>query len=101
VRTHYLKHCKSIALALLLSGASLAAGREGPPNVVFILVDDLGWMDLGYQGSPVYQSPNIDHLTDRLTHESIQFLEKNKDQPLLLFLSFYTVHTPIQALDGA
>lgn len=32
------------------------------PNVVFILVDDLGWMDLGVQGSTFYQTPRIDEL---------------------------------------
>ncbi|MFI4862271.1 MAG: sulfatase [Phycisphaerales bacterium JB063] len=33
-----------------------------PTNVVFILVDDLGWADLGYAGSSFYQTPNIDRL---------------------------------------
>ena len=28
-------------------------------NVVFILVDDLGWTDLGYSGSTFYETPNI------------------------------------------
>jgi arylsulfatase A-like enzyme len=32
------------------------------PNIVFVLVDDLGWMDLGYQGSAFYQTPNLDRL---------------------------------------
>jgi arylsulfatase A-like enzyme len=32
------------------------------PNVVFILVDDLGWSDLGYQGSEIYETPNVDQL---------------------------------------
>ena len=32
------------------------------PNVVFILVDDLGWADLGYTGSKVYETPNVDRL---------------------------------------
>ena len=37
------------------------------------------------------------YLTDRLTDESISFLEsRKKDQPFLLFLSYYNVHTPIQ-----
>jgi len=35
-----------------------------PPNVVFILVDDLGWADLGYAGSSFYQTPNIDALAE-------------------------------------
>jgi hypothetical protein len=33
------------------------------PNVIFILVDDLGWNDLGYSGSNFYESPNIDSLS--------------------------------------
>ena len=37
------------------------------------------------------------YLTERLTDESISFLEsRKKDQPFLLFLSYYNVHTPIQ-----
>lgn len=38
-----------------------------------------------------------EYLTDRLTDESIKFLEQNKHQPFLLFLSHYAVHTPIQS----
>tara|TARA_R110000850_G_scaffold42454_2_gene108926 strand:+ start:413 stop:1798 length:1386 start_codon:yes stop_codon:yes gene_type:complete len=34
------------------------------PNVVLFLVDDLGWMDLGCQGSQYYQTPNIDALAE-------------------------------------
>ncbi len=32
------------------------------PNILFIMIDDLGWMDLGCQGSADYHSPNIDFL---------------------------------------
>ncbi|MCA9299839.1 MAG: sulfatase-like hydrolase/transferase, partial [Phycisphaerales bacterium] len=32
------------------------------PNVVFLLVDDLGWRDVGYAGSEFYETPNIDRL---------------------------------------
>lgn len=38
-----------------------------------------------------------EYLTDRLTAESIQFIESNKKQPFLLYLAYYNVHTPIQA----
>ncbi len=34
-------------------------------NFVFILVDDLGWMDLGCQGSSFYETPVIDSLADQ------------------------------------
>ena len=42
-----------------------------PPNLVFILADDLGWSDLGVQGSQYYETPHIDHLAAegmRFTH---------------------------------
>jgi len=32
------------------------------PNVVCIVVDDLGWRDLGCYGSPFYETPHIDRL---------------------------------------
>ena len=34
------------------------------PNVLFILVDDLGWKDLSCYGSSFYETPNIDRLAD-------------------------------------
>lgn len=32
------------------------------PNIIYINVDDLGWADLGYQGSTYYETPHIDRL---------------------------------------
>jgi arylsulfatase A len=48
-----------IGITLLLAAVGIASGS---PNVVLFLVDDLGWMDLGCQGSKYYQTPNIDAL---------------------------------------
>lgn len=53
------------ALLLALVGSATAADPAQParkPNVVFILADDLGWTDLGCQGSKFYATPNIDKL---------------------------------------
>ncbi len=38
-----------------------------------------------------------EYLTDRLTDESLKFIEANKDRPFLLYLSHYAVHTPIES----
>lgn len=32
------------------------------PNIVLVLADDLGWKDVGYQGSDFYETPNLDRL---------------------------------------
>jgi arylsulfatase A len=40
-------------------------------NVVFILIDDLGWRDLGCYGSNYYKTPNI----DRLAQEGVKFTD--------------------------
>ncbi len=46
--------------------SGMAVGKhEAKPNVVLILIDDLGWRDLGCMGSEYYQTPNIDALADR------------------------------------
>ncbi len=49
-----------VPLAILL--VSLSPAAAPPPNIVVVLVDDLGWMDLGCQGSDFYRTPNIDRL---------------------------------------
>ena len=39
--------------------------RATRPNFVFILVDDLGWADVGCFGSDFYETPNVDRLAAR------------------------------------
>ncbi len=52
-------------LTLSLLAISCRGGSESlasRPNVVLVLIDDLGWMDLGCQGSSLYETPRIDGL---------------------------------------
>ena len=51
---------------LLLCLASSARGADSKPmNFVLVLVDDLGWMDLGCQGSDFYETPHLDKLASQ------------------------------------
>ena len=54
-----LRYSLFLLLATLAAGATAA---ERPPNVVLILIDDMGWTDLGCQGSKFYETPHIDRL---------------------------------------
>lgn len=49
--------------AIMLSFVfSIQAAPQARPNILMILVDDMGWTDLGCQGSTYYKTPNIDRL---------------------------------------
>jgi len=50
-----------------------------------------------YKNPKLSDGPKGEYLTDRLTDETVRFLERHKDEPFLAYVSFYTVHTPIQA----
>lgn len=53
-------------LSATLAPFAFARGGQGldkaKPNFVFILIDDLGWADVGCFGSKFYETPNIDRL---------------------------------------
>jgi arylsulfatase A-like enzyme len=49
-----------VGCIVLLLPASAQNARQ--PNIVFVLADDLGWKDVGYQGSDFYETPNLDKL---------------------------------------
>ncbi len=42
-------------------------------------------------------APQDEYLTDRLNAEAVSFIERNQDQPWLLYLTHFAVHTPLQA----
>lgn len=51
-----------VIVACLLLIISFRAFSQQKPNIVFFLVDDMGWTDLGCYGSSFYETPNIDAL---------------------------------------
>ena len=56
---------RCIALGLFLIHATAGVAAERPPNIVFILADDLGWSDTTPYGSTFYETPNIDKLASQ------------------------------------
>ncbi len=54
------------------------AAIDKKPNILFILADDLGWMDVNIYGSKYYQTPNI----DRLAGKGMMFTNAYSASPL-------------------
>ncbi len=53
-------------------------GKNNKPNIIFILTDDLGWKDLGIQGSNFYETPNI----DKLASQGMRFTDAYATSPV-------------------
>jgi len=49
----------------LTCSLAAASAQRTKPNIVLILADDLGWKDVGYQGSDFMETPNIDSLAQQ------------------------------------
>ncbi|MBD0400781.1 sulfatase [Flammeovirga sp. EKP202] len=65
-------------LSLLLFSINVEAKKKPKPNVIFILVDDLGYMDLGCYGSSFYETPNL----DALAKKSVKFTNAYAASPV-------------------
>ena len=72
--------------------------RETPPNVIFILADDLGYGDLGFLGQQYIETPNI----DRLAAEGMIFTNHYSGATVCapsrsaFMTGLHTGHTPIR-----
>ena len=58
------KYSAIVAACTLPLGVNALAAQtqQEKPNVLFMAVDDLGWSDVGYNGSTLVATPNIDRL---------------------------------------
>jgi len=53
-----------VSIMVAVGAYSASAKQTERPNVVFFLVDDLGWKDLSCYGSTFYETPNLDELVN-------------------------------------
>ncbi len=61
------KMTSAMLLSLTTVGATVAAEKteEKRPNIIFILSDDAGYADFGFQGSKQFRTPNLDKLASQ------------------------------------
>jgi len=79
-RRAFLKSLGAGITATALVGTTGCARElsQRPPNFVFFLIDDLGWVDTGVYGSTFYETPNI----DRLASEGMRFTDAYAASPV-------------------
>jgi arylsulfatase A-like enzyme len=53
---------KLLRITVCLLFATVLSAAEKKPNIVMLLVDDLGWGDFGCYGAEFHETPNIDRL---------------------------------------
>jgi len=68
----------SLLLSLILMAINFSCSPDTKPNILFILVDDLGWKDLGCYGSDFYDTPNL----DKLAEHSVRFTNAYSASPV-------------------
>jgi uncharacterized sulfatase len=72
-RRDFLCRAAGAGVSLALSGCAVTDRSSSRPktNIVFILIDDLGWADLPSYGHPFHETPGI----DRLAGEGMRFTD--------------------------
>jgi arylsulfatase A-like enzyme len=65
MKTIYFRYIITVVfchIALAISTYSIQAAEADRPNILLILIDDMGWKDIACAGSTYYETPHIDEL---------------------------------------
>ena len=102
-RRQFIKISAAGALSLTLPLQAIATDRaDGRPNIIFIMVDDMGYHDLGCFGSKTILTPNI----DRMCAEGIKFTDCYSGDTVCaparstLMTGYHKGHTPVRGNSG-
>jgi len=63
---------------LLLLTVSWVSAKSCKPNILFIMADDLGWMDLAVQGNKLVETPHL----DKMAQEGMRFTDAYAAAPV-------------------
>lgn len=89
-----------LLLPIMLCGCSgQIRESSSPPNIIYIMADDLGWGDLGCYGQQQLKTPNI----DQLASDGIRFTDHYsghtvcRPSRLVLWTGMHSGHTALQS----
>ncbi len=90
-----------ILLTLALAASSLFAA-DPPPNIVYIMSDELAYFELGHMGNPYIKTPHI----DKFAEEGLRFTNALAASPVCaplrgcLMTGKHSGHSSVRANDG-
>ncbi|MBI5692482.1 MAG: arylsulfatase [Verrucomicrobia bacterium] len=92
----------TLLAAPALSAASTAAPAGSPPNIVFIMADDLGWGDIGPFGQRKIRTPHLDRMASEGTCFDQYYAGASVCSPTrsVLMTGQHTGHTRIRGNHG-
>jgi arylsulfatase A-like enzyme len=70
-RRDFLRSAGSAAATLALAGRAEARGRTDKPNIVYMMLDEIGYFELSSMGHNILRTPNV----DRLASEGMRFTQ--------------------------
>ena len=91
--------CRNIFLLFFIFfSQTLAAQKDGRPNIIYIMADDLGYADLSCYGRKDYQTPNL----DKLCAQGVKFMNAYAAAPVCTptRVAFFTGRYPARLTVG-
>lgn len=78
--------CLAFCFLLICNTSEILSKSSGKkrPNIIFFLVDDMGWTDAGCYGSKIYQTPAI----DKMSEEGVRFTNGYASHPMCIASRF-------------